>query len=396
MKRIAVVQFYFYPDISAVSQLLGDLLCRLSESGDFEITVYCATSDYSEIRNQQDERFSRLNIVRIRTPNIGRSTLAARAFDFLGYYIAVFFRVLFHRGLDVVVSMSSPPLVAFPVSLALLLRKARFIYYLEDLFPEILFDMGYLKRPWIIRRLQGLNRFVMGRADRIVTLGRFMSRKVALGYPQAAGKIVEIPNWTRNIDFAPKAGTQELILMYTGNMGVAHDFSLLGPLIRALASLEGIRYHFSGGGARFFDVQSIFQAEGESRFTLEGYSSRSEHESALARADVFIISQRREAVGNLLPSKLYSYLAAGRPMIFLGPRASEIGSIIIENDLGVVVEHLSDVQTVRRYIEFLRRDPSRAAGIQRRARRFSDQCYGLEKSARRFRELLEGQERVAG
>lgn len=396
MKRIAVVQFYFYPDIAAVSQLLGDLLCSVAESGEYEITVYCATSSYTGVRNEQDKRFDRLNIVHIRTPNIGRSNMIARVLDYLGYYVAVFRRILFRRGLDAVVSMSSPPLIALPVSLAILLRKVHFIYYIEDLFPEILFDMEYLKRPWLIRRLQGVNRFVMRRANKIVTLGEYMTDKVISSYPEAEGKIAEIPNWATGIGFVPPGRKNEFTITYSGNMGVAHDFSLLGSLLCALAPLSQIRYRFIGGGARFAEVRDIFRASGEQRVELNGYTSRSEHEATLAQADVFIISQRMESVGDLLPSKVYSYLAAGRPMIFLGPRASEIGRIILDNDFGVVVEHGEDVQTAKRFVEFLKADPIRAARLCERIRRFSDQHFGLSVSSKRFRRLLDVPARKAG
>jgi colanic acid biosynthesis glycosyl transferase WcaI len=388
MTRVAVVQFYFHPDISAVSQLLGDLLCRLYETGEYDITVYCGTSAYAAVHNAGDERFERLRIVRIRTPNTGRSNLIARALDFLGFYAAVFFRVLLRGDLDAVVSMSSPPLVAYPIALALWLRKVRLVYYVEDLFPEVLFDLGYVNRPWIIRRLQAMNRCVMRRADRVVTLGSFMSLKIALGYPEAAEKLVEIPNWSRATEFAPARQDGGFTLMYSGNMGIAHDFRLLAPLIRALADFDGLQYRFVGGGARFAEVESIFRSTGERRVTLEGYRSREDHESLLALADAFLIAQRTEAVGDLLPSKLYSYLAAGRPLVFLGSRASEIGTLIVDRDLGVVVEHPEDVQTARRYIEFLSKDRERAARMHCRIRRFSDAHYGLERSVSRFQELL--------
>ena len=93
MKQIAVVQFYFYPDISAVSQLLGDLLCTLAQDEEYSITVYCAISDYAEVRDQIDKRFDKLNIVRIKTTNIGRKSFISRIIDYTGFYISVFIRI---------------------------------------------------------------------------------------------------------------------------------------------------------------------------------------------------------------------------------------------------------------------------------------------------------------
>ncbi len=396
MKQIAVVQFYFYPDISAVSQLLGDLLCTLAQDEEYSITVYCAASDYSQVRDQRDNRFDKLNIVRIKTTNIGRKSFFSRIIDYTGFYISVFIRLFFGRKWHVVISMSSPPLIAFPVSLALLFRKIPFIYYIEDLFPEIIFDMSYLKHPWLIRKLQALNKVVMRRANSIITIEEDMSRKVITNYPKARDKTVEIPNWSRDVEHLPTSEKKDFTILYSGNMGLAHDFSMLGPLIKELSPIKNICYQFIGGGTRVEEIRNIFLKSGETRVGFRGYTRRDVHGATLAQADLFIISQKMETVGDLLPSKLYSYLAAGRPMLFLGPRYSEIGRIIVDNDFGIVVEHREDISTAKRYIEFLKNDHLRARLINERIHRYSASHFGLSKSVEHFRQTIEKTLRKVG
>ncbi len=396
MKRIVVVQFYFYPDISAVSQLLGDLLCTLAQDEEYNITVYCATSDYSEVRDQTDNRFDKLNIIRIKTTNIGRKSFISRIIDYTGFYISLFIRLSLGRRWHAVISMSSPPLIAFPVSIALLFRKIPLIYYIEDLFPEILFDMSYLKHPWLIRKLQVLNKVVMRRANSIITIEEDMSRKVITNYPYAKGKTVEIPNWSREVEYLPASERKDFTILYSGNMGLAHDFSMLEPLIKELLPLKNICYQFIGGGTRVEEIRNIFIKSGETRIEFRGYTSRDVHGATLAQADLFIISQKRETVGDLLPSKLYSYLAAGRPMLFLGPSYSEIGRIITDNDFGIVVEHRQDISIAKRYIEFLKNDHLRARLINERIHRFSKFHFGLKKSVEYFRHAIEETLRKAG
>ena len=396
MKQIAVVQFYFYPDISAVSQLLGDLLCTLAEDGEYNITVYCATSDYAGVLNQRDNRFNKLNIVRIKTPNIGKRYFINRIIGYSGFYMSIFLKIFLGRRWHAVVSMSSPPLIAFPVSLALLFRKIPFIYYIEDLFPEILFDMNYLKRPWLIRKLQTLNKIVMRRAESIVTIEEDMSRKVITNYPKARGKTVDIPNWSHDVVFLPASERKDFTILYSGNMGLAHDFSLLEPLIKELLPVKNISYQFIGQGTRVEEIRSIFLKSGEKRVEFRGYTSRDAHGTTLAQAYLFVISQKKETVGDLLPSKLYSYLAAGRPMLFLGPRSSEIGRIILDNDFGVVVENTIDISTAKRYISFLKKNRFIAGRINERIHRYSSIHFGLKKSVGYFKQIIEETLRKTG
>ena len=120
------------------------------------------------------------------------------------------------------------------------------------------------------------------------------------------------------------------------------------------------------------------------------------HGAALAQADLFMISQKKETVGDILPSKLYSYLTAGRPMLFLGPRSSEIGRIILDNDFGVVVENTQDISTARCYIEFLKNNHLIARRINERIRRYSTSHFGLSKSVEHFRQTIEETLRKTG
>ena len=83
-------------------------------------------------------------------------------------------------------------------------------------------------------------------------------------------------------------------------------------------------------------------------------------------------------------------------MLFLGPRSSEIGRVIEDNDFGVVVEYPEDVATARRYLEFLRVDPRRAARVGERMRSFYRRCFGVGPALERFRRVLEMPARNVG
>ena len=120
-----------------------------------------------------------------------------------------------------------------------------------------------------------------------------------------------------------------------------------------MKSTKGILYRFIGDGKRKREVARIFQNEGEDRLEMKGYSEEKWVSRNLSRGDVLVISQKRETVGDILPSKLYSYLGAGRPILHFGPKDSDIGKMIIENDIGVIFESPSDLARVREYLLFL-------------------------------------------
>jgi colanic acid biosynthesis glycosyl transferase WcaI len=101
-----------------------------------------------------------------------------------------------------------------------------------------------------------------------------------------------------------------------------------------------------------------------------------------------IISQRDETVGDILPSKLYSYLAAGRPILFLGPRKSEIGELIITEGIGVIVETNHDVPSAIETIEEYMSDPRSYSQLCRKIRRIFDSRYSQQRAVDQFQSLL--------
>ncbi len=392
MIKIKVFQFYFYPDISAVSQLLGELLRQTAESREFDITVYCGKTAYTGGRNSEKlpDSLGNVKIKRFPTPTIGKKNLLMRLLEYSVFYFAVFFTALFSSGKSVILSLTSPPMVALFAAAAVRLRKNRFIYYIEDLFPETLYDMGYVKDPVKIRKLKKLNRFIFKRADQIITLGSKMTARITDGYGVVSDKVYEIPNWytEKGFTYSEPVLKNEFKMFYSGNMGIAHDFSLLEKLVLKLKNDPDILYEFSGGGNRKGEIESIFLKTDEVRVNITGYRDNNEHFKALQDADILVVAQKKETVGDILPSKIYSYLAAGRPILFLGPVDSEIAEIIICNDIGFVLELADDVESAVEYIRYLKANPEIKNKIGKRARYLYEKQYTLSESVKKFDNLL--------
>jgi len=206
-------------------------------------------------------------------------------------------------------------------------------------------------------------------------------------------KVTLISNWTSGVAYLPPTDEGDFLMLYSGNIGVAHDFTLLRPFVRRMKVIPGILYEFIGEGKRKREVARIFQNAGESRIVLKPYADKSEVSANLSRAGMVIVAQSRNTVGDILPSKLYSYLAAGRPLLFFGPRRSEIGEIIVKNDIGVVVETKKDVGRAADYAAAIKVDARLRKAVCARARYVYEKSYMFENSLRKFAGLIE---RAAG
>lgn len=384
--RVLFIQQYFYPDISAVSQLLGDLVTWLSKVSGLELSVLC--SRVHRTVSPSLGEFEAARIYRTSWSIFGDTTAAGQIVHMATFHVGVFFHLLFSRRYDTVVCMTTPPFIGFTASLALRLRPSkRLVYYVQDLYPEILFDTGIIRKSYLVRKTALFNRVTLHRADAVVVLGDYMTRKLRYNYELSEGRATVIENWTNLVEYHEPPARGPFVILYSGNLGFAHDFRLLPLLIHRLLEVN-VSYRFVGGGRKFGDIRRVFTSNHERRVVFDSYVDRAEHDSVLADASMFLVAQSAATVGDLLPSKIYSYLAAGRPILFLGPSRSEIGEVILREQIGVVMELEEDVAPGAARIKAYLDDRTEYLETCLRARHYYESHLGLGRSAERLRGVL--------
>jgi colanic acid biosynthesis glycosyl transferase WcaI len=388
-KQIAFIPFYFYPDISAISQLFTEFIRVLAQKTEYTITIFAAESKYVHIKAFQKTRGfpPNIRIVRIRTTNFGKRNILTRIADYLFYYLYVFFMLLFSNKWDYVVSLTQPPMMPYLVSLALLFKKTPFVYYVQDLYPDILYDMGMVNKPWLIRKLQHLNEKALRRANRIIAIGKYMKLKLIRTYGILPDKISVIHNWANHINHKEKQDSR-FVIMYSGNYGVPHDVGLLRNLLQKYGETLGAHFRFIGGGSRFKEIKGIFHGIDTVTYCIEGYAPIERVSDNLADADILLIAQKEETKGDIVPSKFYSYIASGKPVIFFGSPYSDIGEIIIKNDIGVVIEYEKDIDKAAMFIKLMKENKTLRNEIEKRERYMYNNVYNIDISVNKFISIL--------
>ena len=130
----------------------------------------------------------------------------------------------------------------------------------------------------------------------------------------------------------------ELIVMYSGNMGLGHLFDeVLLAASDAENSGETSRFVFFGGGKRRAEVEAYVKAHPGAPLELYDYVNAEDLDAHLASADVHLVSLRPEWDGTMVPSKLQGVFAAGRPVIFIGSEESSIGQWVSQSGAGWLV-----------------------------------------------------------
>jgi glycosyltransferase involved in cell wall biosynthesis len=167
-------------------------------------------------------------------------------------------------------------------------------------------------------------------------------------------------------------------LLYSGNLGKAHEYELFLQLARLVLPLDpGIRFTFAGRGNRFEELQSELRQD-DTNIRLAGFASEDELERRLAAADIHLLSLRADWDGIVVPSKFFGSLAVGRPVLYLGSRESDIGSWIREFDCGLILDP-ENVQDTAQELLQLAEDQQRLSTWQENAFKAYRDWFSKEK-----------------
>ena len=397
--RLLFINRYFYPDISATSQLLTELAEDLDAHGD-SVTVITGNSSYlgGEARLPAREMHHGIRIVRVGFARFDRSRILGRLSDYLSFLVCAFWAAVRMKNQDCLVVLSDPPLLSVFATILRFFMPIKTVCWLQDVFPEIAICAGVLREGPVARLLRGMARWSLGRMDQVVVIGRCMERYF-LSYGLSARTLINISNWAdgRHLRPAPRDNNEFLhqhgledrfVVMYSGNHGVVHEFDTIFALIRETKSVPRICFCFVGEGAWKRKLMDTAYAEGWQHVVFLPYQPKALLQSSLSAADMHLVSLRTEMEGLSIPSKIYGVLAVGRPVIFIGPPCSEAAVIVREAECGYCVEP-GDTEGAVQSLDTAYRDHTLRERQGQAARQYFDTHCDRSLATEQFRQILQ-------
>lgn len=379
--RIHFINQFFWPDSAATSQLLCDVAEVQSEN--VSVTVLCGGTEYAGSKRTACPEG--VSIWRVRACRFGYGN-SQKLWSYLSFAVGALWLSIFGRRSDVTVTLTTPPLLGILGWIAQL-RGSRHIIWEMDVYPDVAVELGVFGRGGLLDTVIGwLADLPRRRADGIIALGPCMAERLR------RRNIGNVPihvvhNWADGeaIRQRPFDRDGRLKVFYSGNMGRAHEFETLVAAVRDLDS--GFCFRFSGGGP---GRQSVNEALGDLEFCeFRGYYEREVLDDVFGGNDVGLVTQRAETIGTLVPSKVYGILAAGRGVLFIGPRESTVGRIILEFGVGWQVSN-GDVDGLKRLLWQLRLRPETVEQTGHRARRVFEREFEKKAQVARILQIING------
>jgi len=401
--RVLIVSHYFPPETGAPQARLSALAAAWAAGGD-EVTVLTGMPNHPtgilppEYRRaiRRRERLDGYAVLRTwlyATPNEG---IVRKTLSHLSFMVSSVLLGWRASGRADTVVVSSPTF--FSVASAWLLaraKRARLIVEVRDLWPAIFVELGVLTNARVIRLLERLELAAYAAADEVVVVSDgFRANLIGRGVP--ADKVHTIRNGVSVDKFDPatpadpylRAGLgarpDECLVLYAGTHGISQG---LPEAADAATRLIGRPVHlaFVGEGADKPRLRHRVSELALANVTLAKAIPAELMPSLLATADILLVTLRDVPLfTTFIPSKMFEYLAAGRPVI--GAVAGEAAQILRE--AGAVVVPPGDSAALATAIKALAADPERRAVIAAQGRAYVERFFDRADLARQYRKIL--------
>ncbi|MFK7892193.1 MAG: glycosyltransferase family 4 protein [Granulosicoccus sp.] len=359
-----------YNTYEPVVSLFRDLPEALSASG-FDVEIVISRSEYRARNIRLEQHFNATNVKVTRVGygfKLPVSSRAQKLIVMLSYIICAGFHLLTHRS-RLRIFLTQPPFFSLLGAFLKRVRHEEYAVVMMDMYPEVLEAGGLINRNSVPGKL--LNRlayFSRKHAGRIIAIGVDMQQHLAdTGIPDS--RLAYIPNWS-SLDTPERVpntenqlrrqfsfSAEDIIILYSGNMGVSHYFSDLLEVAKRSRNNPRLKFVFIGGGPRKNEIESFKARHELNNIHLFGYQPADLLKQSLSAGDIHFVSVADGFGGMVVPSKVFGSLAVGRPILFQGDKNSELAKMLEKHQCGQQVA-VGAVDELEELINTYSRQPS--------------------------------------
>ena len=398
--KILFVNRSYWPDMEATGQLLTELCESLTDQDQCEVSVLCGRPNFAAKGTSYKKRGSQLrnnvNIRRTSHTMFDKSNFFGRAINFVSFCISAFFSTLFGPRPDVIVCQTDPPLSAIATCLVAFIRRTKFVCYLQDIYPDIAVECGKLREGLAVKALRKLLVWCYCRADKIVVVSNDM-RVWLCDHGVDQSKVAVIQNWVDVETVRPIKKDNpfrsdhlldgKFVVMYSGNVGQTQRFEVILDAADRLKHDERVVFMIVGAGVKLNAVKTEAEGRKLDNVRFLGYQPKDRLAESLSAADMQLVMLDQRMTQLMMPSKLYSALASGTPVLGIGDCQSHLAEIVIDNGCGWFFNETQLDELVEQ-IERGVQDPRLIKTVGKSARKLARQQFNRAASISQFMEML--------
>lgn len=381
-KKLLIYAHYYIPDTASTGQILRELAEGMLDK--FDITVICVVPSYlgtvvPEYKKQLffREEINGVKVLRIRVPEFSKTNKISRVKNILAYFFGAILATFKVGKQDYVFSISQPPILGGLLGVwGKWIKRAKYIYNIQDFNPEQILAVGYSKNKFVTDLMMFLDKFSCRQSNLIITVGRDLVDTVNKRFHgKNVPRTVMINNWIdekeiyplpedhpRVLEFRKKWGLDDkFVIMYSGNIGLYYDLENIFKVIEKFkpgtkaADGREVAFAFVGAGSVLDILKSYKEEKQMDNVVFIPYQAQEDLIYSLNAGDVHWCVNAKGIKGVSCPSKAYGIMAAGKPMIGVLEEGSEVRRLIEDCNCGKCCEP-SDYSEIQAIINCLLKD----------------------------------------
>ena len=336
MSTIWILTEIYFPEQTSTGYLLTKTAEGLSQDYMVKVITGPATNFLKSVDCSSHETRNNVEIFRCGGTSFNKDFLLRRLVNSVTRSLAIFLQALkLCKKEDVLLVVTNPPLLPFVGVLLKWLKGCRFVLLVHDIYPEVLVAAGVISTSSsFFKSAQVANSFLYRQADRIISLGRDMTKLVHAKLPNDQfKKVYFIPNWAENeiIHPTPKHTNQliqdlrlndHFVCLYAGNMGKTHGIEYLAETAKRLkGDKQLVHFVFLGFGSKKYWLEEYIDSHQLDNVTILPPRPRAEQIVFLNACDVAIIAFMPGMAGVSVPSRTYNQMASD--YTFSTPKSGE-------------------------------------------------------------------------
>lgn len=379
---------YFFPEKAASIYLVENRLEAFAKEG-FEMIIHASRptrglsdSEYKAYKHKKTEMMygGKLKVHRFAIYREGRNPILRAMRYSLNWMIQLWFG-LREKDVDCVYLESTPPIQGMLGAFLKIFRKYPFVYCLQDIFPDSLAGTSLAKKNgllWKIGRV--IENFTYRHADKIIVISEdFKKNIMAKGVPEE--KIVVVYNWvdqnavvnvprSENKLFAKyNIDPSKFYMEYSGNIGLTQNMDMLLEVMKELKdSHPNIGLVLVGEGAYKKQVEEMVRRDGLTNVVMLPFQPYEDISHVFSLGDVGLVISKPGVGANSVPSKTWSIMSAGRPVL-ANFDENEMKTILEKNECGIFTK-AGDKEAFKAAIIKLYRNRELCGQYGRNGRRF--------------------------
>jgi putative colanic acid biosynthesis glycosyltransferase WcaI len=400
--RLTVVTPHFHPDVAPTGEVVTRIVDELA-ARDHEIHVVTAFPFYRHHRveppykggvvRHEDTPWG--HITRVNPwPTDDKLDLVKRALSFAGFSALSAVMGARRGPVDGVLALSPPLTLGVSGWLVARAQRCPFVFNVQDVYPDVAIDLGMLTHPRLISATRRLERFCYARADAVTVLSEDLKENVA----RKVGRnrtIKVIPNFvdTKMIAPAPPHNSyrrefgleDKIVVMYAGNVGLSQSLELLVEAAARFTDRTDVVFVVNGQGAARASLEQ--RSRDLPNVCFVDLQPPGRLAEVLAAADIHVVPLKRGLARSSVPSKTYSILAAGRPLVASVDEGSEVARIVQRSGAGIAVPP-EDTAAFTGALARLIEDPETREAMGRAGRNFAEEAASPAAVALAYEQLF--------